>query len=178
MPQKPVPIEILERRGSTNAIRKRKAGVPEPVSGEITTPTWLCGEAQRMWRHLVPMLRAMRVATRADRNVLAMYCELWARWRECNEFVAKHGTSYITREKSPGEDPATGEPIPGAVRAMKPYPQARLMLQLVDRLSKLGAQLGLSPAARSMLNTVATQDFAAGATPVPDDQSKERFFHE
>ncbi len=67
-------------------------------------PNWLIPEAKRVWRDIVPKLKRLGVLTEVDGQALAAYCQTYARWREAEEFLAKHGNVYPLRD-SEGEWP-------------------------------------------------------------------------
>jgi phage terminase small subunit len=44
-------------------------------------PRWLLPEARRLWREINASLGRAGVLTALDRTQLALYCQMWARWR-------------------------------------------------------------------------------------------------
>ncbi len=85
------------------------------------------------------MLHGMRVLTQVDQHALARYCQLWARWREAEEFLDKRGATYSVRDKD------------GNIVALKKYPQVVIASDLADKLLRLEQQFGLTPSARTRL---------------------------
>lgn len=137
----PTPSEIKKRRGSWRA--DLNPSEPQPDPEKPRCPAWLSTHAKSAWRELAPQLHTMGVLTKVDRGVLAQYVETWARWRECQHFVARNGVAFPVY-KGTGDDRQLVE--------MRTFPQARLARSLVDVLVRLGDRLGLNPAARSRLH--------------------------
>lgn len=112
-------------------------------------------EAKQLWRQLVPQLEAMQVLARIDAQALARYCQYWARWRECEEFLKKTGPTYSLTDKQ------------GKTIGFAAFPQVNLSMKLDVALRKLEAEFGLTPAARPRL----TVDDESG--PQPHDQKSQ-----
>jgi P27 family predicted phage terminase small subunit len=55
----------------------------------MAKPGWLSGEAAVKWDELVPHLLSMQMVTAADTDVLAAYCECYARWRTLARMAAR-----------------------------------------------------------------------------------------
>jgi len=85
------------------------------------------------WDALVPRLVEHGIVTALDQGALAMYCSLWVTWRELERVVARDGFT-IPRRAGPAIHPA----LKGS-------------MEVLTQLRLLGAELGLSPAARSRL---------------------------
>ena len=51
-------------------------------------PGYLSAEAQRKWGELAPHLEVMGVLTAVDVDLLAAYCECFARWRRLAQLAA------------------------------------------------------------------------------------------
>ena len=150
----PTPSAVLEKRGSWRAKQNRREPRPEP--GRPVCPTWLNKDAKRAWKQLVPLLEAMRVLTKVDRNALARYVETWTRWRRCAQFIEKHGESYPVKDSK------------DRVLGFKAFPQAKLSLELSAQLSRLEQQFGMTPAARTRIEMIDDTD-------ATDDDAKKRF---
>lgn len=122
------PTAILAARGSWLA----KTRQDEPIAaGAPLRPAWLTGAAEiEAWNFVCPLIAGMNVAGAADTNAIARYCRLFARWRECEDFVTKHG---MTDEN------------------FKEYPQVGRAARLADQLLKLEQQFGMTPSARAAM---------------------------
>ncbi len=131
-----IPKEILKMRGSWRA----DAHGPEPEAerAKLRCPSWLRPMAKTAWRKVVRQMGIMGILTMADENLVARYCETWARWRKANEFIAKNGESYTVRE---------GRKIIGIHK----YAETVVASQLLSALTKMEDRMGLSPSARASL---------------------------
>ena len=129
------PTKILEMRGSWRA--KARAGEPKPERMRPRCPRWLSAAAKRAWRRLMPQLEQMGILGRCDREALARYCMMWAKWREVEIWLMEHGDCYPERDGS------------GEVVGLKEYPQVARAIRLSEHLLRLEKQFGLTPAARA-----------------------------
>ena len=151
----PTPAAVLQMRGSPLA-RQRLRGEPRPDPTRPTCPSWITDEAKRLWRELVPDLAKMGCLGRCDRTMLTLLVQTWADWREAEEFLAKHGTTYpVIRDGQPPE--------------FRQYPHVRMARQLSEQVLRFGREFGLTPAARAGLGKVATP-------PAQEPVGKARFF--
>jgi phage terminase small subunit len=55
---------------------------PKPPLGRLVAPKWLIGEGLREWKRVAPDLEATGVAAPIDRSLLAVYCSLYGRYVE------------------------------------------------------------------------------------------------
>jgi P27 family predicted phage terminase small subunit len=153
--RKPTPTAILKLRGSQH-VKKRGR---EPAADGLTPecPDWLNDLARACWERLVPMLLAMRVLSRIDQNALARYCTTWARWREAIDFIQKNGSVYTLKDDD------------GKAKCLMQFPHVGIANKLGLELGRLEAEFGLTPSARTRLETI----------PLPSgghEKSKSRFF--
>jgi len=124
-------------RGSWRA--SRNPAEPQPERGRPRCPRWLDAYAKAAWRRLIPQLDRMGVLTRIDGNALTRYCRLWSRWRQAEEFLMKHGESFLAKDAD------------GRVKGLVAYPQATLSARLAEQLLRLEQHFGMTPAARARL---------------------------
>lgn len=96
-----------------------------------------------MWRYLAPRLKTMQVLTKLDRPALARYCQVWSRWVKAEKFLLQFGETYPYKDDR------------GQVRLFMPWPQAAIAARLSQQLLKLEQEFGLTPSARTSLNTAA-----------------------
>ena len=123
----PTPKSILAARGSWRAEHTAELAMPEGIPD---VPEWLEGRALEYWQHLVPMLGSISLLRQTDGAAFARYCQLYARWQQCDEFIKIHGYSYTTEA------------------GIKTYPEAQIFLRLSEALNKLEDRFGLTPSAR------------------------------
>ena len=137
MPPPKTPTAILKMRGSWLA--DKRGNEPEPERTRPRCPRWLAKEARRAWRELIPQLETMSILGRCDRNALTRYCQLWARWRATEEWLAEHGDIITMRNEA------------GQLTDLKQVPQVGRSLRLSAELLKLERQFGMTPSARAGL---------------------------
>ena len=98
---KPTAMRILEGdRG--HGRRPLNRNEPVPPQENIKCPDWLMDDAKEEWDRLAPSLMAMGVLTDHDIEAFASYCQAYARWREAEEMLSRHGTVFKTPS---GTDP-------------------------------------------------------------------------
>ena len=152
----PVPKKILEMRGSWRADVNTNA--PEAEQGIPDMPNDFNARSLQIWDHIVPLVNQMKVLTKQDGIVLQRYCILWSRWKVAEEFLEDNGTFY-TKKDSDGE-----------IIGMAEVPQVKQANELADKLLRIEIQFGLTPSARSRVETNTTHK----KYQKPDDKS--RFF--
>ncbi len=135
-PPKPTSIRRWEGNLSKRPINHRE---PKPRDGIPRCPAWLTAEAKKVWRRIVPELRHMKVLTVADGDALSAYCQTYARWKESEEFIAKHGVAYPIRDDK------------GQIRFMQPFPQVAIARSLLQLLKTYQQEFGLTPSARTRI---------------------------
>jgi len=81
---KPTALRVLHG-GHRERINRNE---PVPAALPVVRPPYLSDEAARKWDELEPHLAAMRVITAVDVDVLAAYCECFARWRRLSQLAA------------------------------------------------------------------------------------------
>lgn len=81
----------------------------------------------------------MGVLYRIDRNAVARYCARFVRYRECEQFIAKHGETYPIKNGR------------GEVVVMKTFPQAKMVNQIATILIHLEREFGMTPSARASI---------------------------
>jgi len=130
------PTAVLRARGSWLA--KTRDGEPQ-ATGEPVAPSWMMAEAQAAWDQIIPALANMGVAKGVDANALSRYCTIFARWRECEEFLIRHGTTFPLKNSE------------GKLVEVKEFPQVGRSGRLADQLLRLEQQFGMTPSARANL---------------------------
>ena len=76
----------------------------------------------------------MGILTMADGNLVARYCQTWARWRAADEFIAAKGKGYPVHKN-------------GKIISIHRYPHTVAASQLLSELTRMEDRLGLSPPA-------------------------------
>ncbi len=162
----PTPGAILEMRGSSLVSSRGKE--PEPERALPRVPAWMPKLGRPLFRELCRQLSAMGILGTCDRNVLARYVLLFLRWRRAEEFLEKHGDTWVVRGK--GKKQPDGTRTEGPVLGWRTYPQVRISRQTAAEMLRIEDRIGLSPTARARLAGYVQGD-GGGAEAVPD-----RFF--
>ncbi len=134
----PTPTKVLKARGSWRG--KTRHGEPE-ASGLPEPPGWLGEDARGIWNDAVERLTNMGVGRRIDSNAIARYATLLHRWVQCEQFIAKNGTTIPVKDDA------------GRVVGVKELPHVGRASRLADQLLKLEREFGMTPSARAALAT-------------------------
>ena len=134
----PTPTKILESRGSWRA--KLNPNEPKPATAKPTCPAWLTGEARKEWARQVSYLAAVGLIAKMDRAALACFCEAWGEFVEACQWIAKNGRTFVG---------------PSGPRL---HPMLHVKNAAADRVLRLAAQFGFTPAARARLSAPEVQN--------------------
>jgi P27 family predicted phage terminase small subunit len=111
-------------------------------------PEFLSDEAARKWGELAPHLVSMGIVTAADVDMLAAYCECYARWRRLVVLAAK--SPPVFKRGGEGEETIfVKNPLWSQVR------DAEAALRVIAR------EFGFTPSARSGLRVAGSVAAAA-----------------
>lgn len=86
---KPTALKVLEGNPGKRPLNTDE---PKPKKKAPKCPSWLEPEAKKEWRRMSKTLEKIGVLTQVDGAAFAGYCQAYARWREAEEFLTKHGT--------------------------------------------------------------------------------------
>ena len=112
-------------------------------------PSHLSKEAKKEWRRTSKLLLELGLLTQIDRSMLAAYCQVWSRWVEAEQALAKTGTIVLnTVTKLPMRNP-----------------YLRVAKEAMDQMTRLLAEFGMSPSSRSRIH----------ATPKPIENKLDKF---
>jgi P27 family predicted phage terminase small subunit len=128
---KPTAIKVLEGNPGKRPLNKNE---PKPEKKAPKCPTWLETEAKKEWRRMSKTLEAIGVLTQVDASAFAGYCQAYARWKEAEEFLSKHGTIF----KTPS----------GYIQQV---PQVSIAQTYLKIMKDFCSEFGLTPAARSRI---------------------------
>jgi P27 family predicted phage terminase small subunit len=104
---------------------------PIPGGGPLTAPDDLRPDARAVWERVVDALGATGVLTAADRDILRLYCEAYARYVEAEQMLAK-----------------TGPLLKGRDGNFVKNPLHQIVRDNADAVKKYAREIGLTPAAR------------------------------
>ena len=143
---KPTAIKLLEGNPGKRPLNTQE---PTPPKGEAKCPAWLLSEAKKEWKRLASSLQAMGVLTLVDQMAFAGYCQAYARWKEAEEFITKHGSIF----KTPS----------GYVQQV---PQVSIAQQNLKIMQSFCTEFGLTPAARARIIAGDGQNSASSEDPM------------
>lgn len=130
---KPTAIKKLEGNPGKRPLNERE---PKPSKKAPRCPEWLDPEAKKEWRRMSKVLEDLGILSEIDRSAFAGYCQAYARWKEAEEFITKHGTIV----KTPS----------GYWQQVPQVSIAQTYLKLMYRFCE---QFGLTPSSRSRIIT-------------------------
>lgn len=130
---KPTAIKVLEGNPGK---RKLNINEPKPKAKAPKCPSWLDDEAKKEWRRMSKQLEQLGILTEIDMAAFAGYCQAYARWKDAEEFITKHGTIV----KTPS----------GYWQQVPQVSIAQTYLKIMNRFCE---QFGLTPSSRSRIYT-------------------------
>ncbi|MDW7670555.1 MAG: phage terminase small subunit P27 family [Bacillota bacterium] len=128
---KPTAVKALEGNPGKRTLNDRE---PKPDRKAPKCPAWLDPEAKKEWRRMAKQLEALGVLTEVDMAAFAGYCQAYARWKEAEEFITRHGTIV----KTPS----------GYWQQVPQVSIAQTYLKIMNRCCE---QFGLTPSSRSRI---------------------------
>jgi P27 family predicted phage terminase small subunit len=131
--RKPKPTAVKELEGNPG---KRPLNIfePHPEKKAPKCPAWLDAEAKKEWKRVAKQLEELGTLTEVDMAAFAGYCEAYARWKEAEEFITKHGTIVKT---------------PSGY--WQQVPQVSIAQTYLKIMVKFCEQFGLTPSSRSRI---------------------------
>lgn len=95
---------------------------------------------------MAKQMEQLGILTEVDMAAFAGYCQSYARWKEAEEFISKHGAIVKT---------------PSGY--WQQVPQVSIAQQYMKQMTKFCEQFGLTPASRSRIVTDKSDDSAEDA---------------
>lgn len=128
---KPTALKVLEGNPGKRPLNKNE---PQPEKKAPRCPSWLEPEAKKEWRRMAKTLETIGVLTQVDKAAFAGYCQAYARWREAEEFLSKHGTIF----KTPS----------GYIQQV---PQVAIARSYLQTMKDFCSEFGMTPASRTRI---------------------------
>lgn len=132
--RKPTPTAIKVLEGNPGK-RPLNTNEPKPQKKAPRCPSWLEDEAKKEWKRLAKQMEQLGILTEIDMAAFAGYCQAYARWKEAEEFISKHGTIV----KTPS----------GYWQQVPQVSIAQTYLKIMNRFCE---QFGLTPSSRSRIS--------------------------
>lgn len=140
--RKPLPSNIIDLKGgSKHTHRPLRDDVPKPKAKYPACPPFLKGEARKEWNRLKRELSPLKYITQADRAILVSYCQLWDRYCDINDKIAKTGLLVKGKNGEPKRNPLLIE-----------------VKDTFDRMLRAMATLGITPVDRERVKTLGSDD--------------------
>ena len=124
-------VKVLEGNPGKRPLNMFKP-TPEKIAPEC--PSWLNDEAKAEWNRLVDKMVELGTLTEMDMAAFAGYCQSYARWKEAEEFIEKHGTIVKT---------------PSGY--WQQVPQVSIAQTNLKLMLKFCSEFGLTPSSRSRM---------------------------
>ncbi len=131
--RKPTPTAIKVLEGNPGK-RELNMNEPKPKTKAPRCPTWLEEEAKKEWKRLSKQMEQLGILTEIDMAAFSGYCQAYARWKEAEEFITKHGTIVKT---------------PSGY--WQQVPQVSIAQTYLKIMNKFCEQFGLTPSSRSRI---------------------------
>ena len=135
-PSKPTVLKIAHGTYRADRVQPNEPTF-EPIP-EGTCPEWLSDVGKNEWNRLFPLLKERGLATDADLMLLSEWCRIISKLRYLD--------SVTKDEDMVQEKKATA----GIIDVINPY--EKLYDSYFDKMIKLSAKFGLSPADRTKIN--------------------------
>ena len=131
--RKPKPTALKALEGNPG---KRELNFFEPVPKKKAPkcPNWLETEAKKEWKRTAKQMEELGCLTEVDMAAFAGYCQAYARWKEAEEFISKHGSIVKT---------------PSGY--WQQVPQVSIAQSYLKILNRFCEQFGLTPSSRSRI---------------------------
>lgn len=131
--RKPTPTALKLAMGNPGR-RPINGREPKPPASRPTCPSHLSATAKAEWKRVAGVLNEIGLLTQIDRTILAAYCQAYGRWVEAERRLA--------------ETPPLLKTPAGYVQVS---PWVTISNKQVELMTRLMAELGLTPSARSRL---------------------------
>ena len=128
---KPTALKKLEGNPGKRPLNELE---PVPPVASLRCPNYLLPEARKEWRRLAPILMNLGLLTAADAVPFAGSCQAYARWREAQDEITRHGSIYKDGD--------------GRIR---PNPYIAIANQQMREIKSFAADFGLTPSNRTAM---------------------------
>ena len=136
--RKPTRLKVLNGSAAHDPGRINRHE-PQPTVGFPRMPSDLGPVAREVWRHVARTMGHTGVITGADSDILRVFCETVARYRQAATLLDQSGPLIVAK----GTGARRGELVKN--------PLAQIVRDNADLLRAFARELGLTPAARSTL---------------------------
>jgi P27 family predicted phage terminase small subunit len=138
-PPTPTRLKLIRGNPGKRPISRRE---PRPATGKPLCPEWLCDEAHAEWQRITDNLEPMGMLHKVDHGLIVAWAVAWAQLRQATEDIAESGYTIINSHDN-----------------LVAHPAVAIRTKAIDQMIKLAGQFGLSPAARTRLETPEVEEF-------------------
>ena len=132
--KKPKPTALKELEGNPGR-RPLNKNEPKPRAVMPRCPSWLDDEAKKEWARMSKRLDSLGLLTEVDGSAFAGYCQAYARWKQAEEFITKHG--FVIKTPS---------------GYLQPMPHVSIAQSYMKAMQKFCEEFGMTPASRCRLS--------------------------
>jgi len=154
VPRVRTPTTIRKKKGNPGK-RPYNKREPKLKAGEPTAPDGLDADSKSEWKRLISEAFKLEVLTKAERAIITLAALAYSTWMRAERELDKNGLTYET-EGTEGQ------------RMLKANPAATIAADAWRRYKSAVIEIGLSPAARSKVNTVDASE---------EDDAQAKYFH-
>jgi P27 family predicted phage terminase small subunit len=133
---KPTQLKLLEGNPGKRPLPQNE---PKPAPIAPDCPEWLCDDAKAEWARICPQLERLGLLTQVDMAAMVGYCESWAQYKKCLEFLHKHGEVYPIKNED------------GSIKYLQQVPQVSIANKALGNIRAAASQIGLSPSDRGRI---------------------------
>jgi P27 family predicted phage terminase small subunit len=131
---------------------------PKPRIERAPCPTHITGPARKLWRLITDELVSLGVLTILDYTVLEIYCAAYQIWRAAKAKVDREGSELAPPVQGKETETLFGTVPASYAPASKVINQSLNIMAMKEKtMIKLAAELGLTPSARTRLQSTAEQ---------------------
>lgn len=134
MGRKPLPTKLKLIKGTARPGRM-VPNEPQPSPEMPVPPDHLAGHALSKWHELTPILFDLGLLSRADRDMLVLYCEEYTRYRDAQDVIEREGMFITTDKGNVIQHPAVG-----------------IVHKAIALMHKILVEFGMTPAARAKVS--------------------------
>ena len=132
---KPRMLRILQGKPGHRRLNPAEP-MPEAIAPPPPPPD-LPEAARKLWVELAEQLCRAHMLSKLDLTLLQLFCETYGRYQQTSKFIQENGEMFtVTNAK-------------GQVQIVRENPAVGIRRSCIAQMNRLGAELGLSPAARS-----------------------------
>jgi P27 family predicted phage terminase small subunit len=112
----------------------------------LPPPKYLLPEAKALWKRLWGQLTVIGVLTQLDLETFEAFCQSYARYRQADAQLTREGFTKPVRDHSQ------------KIIGYQKHPAWKVASEALREFDRLGASLGLNPAARSRISVGSVSD--------------------